>query len=97
METIKLNDGNVMPILGYGVFQIHKNQTQKCVEDALSVGYRLIDTATIYDNEECVGVAIKSSGIKREDLFITTKLWINNISKKNARSAFETSLKKTWS
>lgn len=94
METIKLNDGNTMPILGYGVFQIDKNQTQKCVEDALSVGYRLIDTAAIYDNEEGVGAAIKSSGIKRKELFITTKLWINNISKKNARSAFETSLKK---
>ncbi|TLD82529.1 aldo/keto reductase [Helicobacter trogontum] len=94
METIKLNDGNTMPILGYGVFQIDKNQTQKCVEDALSVGYRLIDTAAIYDNEEGVGTAIKASGIKREELFITTKLWINNISKKNARGAFETSLKK---
>ncbi len=94
MQTITLNDGNKMPIIGYGVFQIDKNQTQKCVEDALSVGYRLIDTAAIYDNEEGVGAAIKSSGIRREEIFVTTKLWINNINKNDAKQAFHTSLKK---
>lgn len=94
MQTITLNDGNKMPILGYGVFQIDPKITQKCVEDALSVGYRLIDTAAIYGNEEAVGAAIKASGIARNELFITTKLWINNISRNNAKAAFMESLKK---
>ena len=74
MQTITLNDGNKMPILGYGVFQIDPKETQRCVEDALNVGYRLIDTAAIYGNEEAVGAAIKASGVARNELFITTKL-----------------------
>ncbi|PZT48145.1 2,5-diketo-D-gluconic acid reductase [Helicobacter valdiviensis] len=94
MQTIALNDGNKMPILGYGVFQIDPKETQKCVEDALSVGYRLIDTAAIYGNESAVGAAIKASGVARNELFITTKLWINNISRNNAKAAFMESLKK---
>ena len=94
MQTITLNDGNKMPILGYGVFQIDPKETQRCVEDALNVGYRLIDTAAIYGNEEAVGAAIKASGVARNELFITTKLWINNISRKNARAAFMESLQK---
>lgn len=94
MQTITLNDGNKMPILGYGVFQIDPKETQRCVEDALNVGYRLIDTAAIYGNEEAVGAAIKASGVARNELFITTKLWINNISRINARAAFMESLQK---
>ena len=94
MQTITLNDGNKMPILGYGVFQINPKETQRCVEDALNVGYRLIDTAAIYGNEEAVGAAIKASGVARNELFITTKLWINNISRKNTRAAFMESLQK---
>ncbi len=83
-----------MPILGCGVFQIDPKKTQACVEDALSVGYRLIDTASIYNNEEAVGSAIKASGIKREELFITTKLWVDKTNEKLAKKAFEESLKK---
>lgn len=69
MQTITLNNGVKMPILGYGVFQIDPKETQKCVEDALEVGYRLIDTAAAYRNEEAVGAAIKSSGIKTRRAF----------------------------
>lgn len=94
MQTITLNNGVKMPILGYGVFQIDPKETQKCVEDALEVGYRLIDTAAAYRNEEAVGAAIKSSGIKREELFITTKLWIDDVSEAQAINAFESSMQK---
>lgn len=94
MQTITLNNGVKMPILGYGVFQIDPKETQKCVEDALEVGYRLIDTAAAYRNEEAVGAAIKSSGIKREELFITTKLWIDDVSEAQAIKAFESSMQK---
>ena len=94
MQTITLNNGVKMPILGYGVYQIDKKECQRCVEDALSVGYRSIDTAASYFNEEAVGAAIKASGIKREELFITTKLWITSASESKAKRAFETSLKK---
>lgn len=79
-----------MPLLGYGVFQIDPKETQKCVEDVLSVGYKLIDTASVYGNESGVGAAIRVSGIKREELFITTKLWLNNSIE--ACKAFEKSL-----
>ena len=94
MQIITLNNGVKMPILGYGVYQIDKKECQRCVEDALSVGYRSIDTAAAYFNEEAVGAAIKASGIKREELFITTKLWITSASESKAKRAFETSLKK---
>ena len=94
MQTITLHNGVKMPILGYGVYQIDKKECQRCVEDALSVGYRSIDTAASYFNEEAVGAAIKASGIKREELFITTKLWITSASESKAKKAFETSLKK---
>ncbi len=94
MQFITLNNGVKMPILGYGVFQIPPKDTQKCVEDALSVGYRSIDTAQAYFNESEVGAALKSSGIKREELFITTKLWINNADENKALKALDESLKK---
>lgn len=95
METVKLNNGVEMPILGFGVYQINDQQVcEESVVEAIKAGYRLIDTATIYGNEEAVGRAIKHCGIKREELFITTKLWINDAGYEKAKKAFETSLKK---
>lgn len=95
METVKLNNGVEMPILGFGVYQINDQQVcEESVVEAIKAGYRLIDTATIYGNEEAVGRAIKRSGIKREELFITTKLWISDAGYEKAKKAFETSLKK---
>lgn len=95
MKTVKLNNGVVMPILGLGVYQITDYQGCKnTVLDALKIGYRSIDTAAIYKNEEAVGEAIKESGINREDLFITTKLWIKDAGYDSAKKAFELSLKK---
>ena len=97
MQTIKLNNGVKMPILGYGTYQIPNNEVQRCVEDALSVGYRLIDTAQAYANEEGIGAAIKTAlngGIKRDELFIETKLWISHANQKDALNAFDLSCKK---
>ena len=97
MEFVTLNNGIKMPILGYGVFQIDLIETQRCVEDAISAGYRSIDTAQAYFNEESVGAAIKTAlqgGVKREELFITTKLWINNYPEQKALKACEESLRK---
>ena len=94
MQYITLNNGVKMPILGFGVYQITDTQTQQCVEEALRIGYRLIDTAAIYKNEAQVGLAIKASGIKREEIFITTKLWLNAANEKDAYKAFEDSLKR---
>ncbi len=78
MKNVTLNNGIEMPILGFGVFQIPDEETQAAVEAALATGYRHLDTAASYGNENAVGAAIKASGIKREDLFITTKLWIQH-------------------
>jgi len=78
MKTVTLNNGVEMPIIGFGVFQIPDNETQAAVEAALAAGYRHLDTAASYGNEEAVGAAIKASGIAREDLWITTKLWIQH-------------------
>jgi 2,5-diketo-D-gluconate reductase A len=78
MQTVTLNNGVVMPIIGFGVFQIPEDQTQAAVEAALEVGYRHFDTAASYGNEEAVGSAVAASGLAREDLFITTKLWIQH-------------------
>ena len=97
MQYLTLNDGNKMPILGYGVYQVEPAEAQRCVEDAISVGYRLIDTAQAYQNEEGVGVAVKtalSGGVKREELFITTKLWISDAGEEKALKAFDASMKK---
>lgn len=81
MEYIKLYNGVQMPILGYGVFLVSPEECERCVSDALSVGYRLIDTAQAYQNEEGVGNAWRKSGIKREDLFLVTKVWISMLVK----------------
>lgn len=97
MQYLTLNDGNKMPILGYGVFQVEPAEAQRCVEDAISVGYRLIDTAQAYQNEDGVGAAIKTTiagGVKREELFITTKLWISDAGEEKALKAFDASIKK---
>ena len=74
-KIVKLNDGHVMPMIGFGTYQMPKPITQQCVEQALEIGYRHIDTAQCYGNEHEVGLAVKSSGLKREDVFVTTKLW----------------------
>lgn len=84
-----------MPLLGFGVYQLRDGkECEQCVTDALQAGYRLIDTAAAYYNEEAVGKAIKKSGVKREELFITTKLWISDLGYEKAKKAFEISLKK---
>jgi 2,5-diketo-D-gluconate reductase A len=93
MQTVKLNNGIEMPILGFGVFQIpDANECEKCVVDAIEVGYRSIDTAASYQNEQAVGNAIKNSGIDRKELFITTKLWVQDNGYENTKKAFQKSL-----
>ncbi|MFD7381753.1 aldo/keto reductase [Streptomyces anulatus] len=92
MRTVTLNNGVEMPVLGFGVFQIPPEQTEKAVTDALAAGYRLLDTAAVYGNEEAVGRAIRNSGIPRDRLFVTTKLWVENPGEESARRAFGRSL-----
>lgn len=94
METIKLLNGVEMPLLGYGVFLVSPQECERCVSDALSVGYRLIDTAQAYANEEGVGAAIAKSGIRREDIFLTTKVWISNAGEEKAAKSIDESLRK---
>lgn len=95
MEFVTLNNGIKMPLEGFGVFQIPDIvECERVVLDAIESGYRLIDTAAIYQNERGVGNAIKKSGIKREDLFITTKVWVHDMSYEGAKSALNTSLEK---
>ena len=95
MEHVTLNNGVKMPMVGFGVFQMNDMmQCQQAVEDAIEVGYRSIDTAASYMNEEAVGAAIKVSGIKREELFITTKLWVQDHEYEDTLRAFDTSMKK---
>ena len=92
MKKIKLNNGIEMPTLGFGVYQIDEKHCEQAVLDAIDVGYRLIDTATAYQNERQVGNAIKVSGVDRKELFITTKLWLNRASYEGAKIQFEQSL-----
>ena len=95
MQTITLNNGIEMPMLGFGVFQVKDlAECERSVVDAIETGYRLIDTAQSYENEEAVGKAIKRSGVPRDQLFITTKLWIQSNGYEGAKKAFEQSLKK---
>ena len=95
MNTITLNNGVKMPQLGFGVYQIpDAAQCQQAVEDALSVGYRLIDTAASYGNEQAVGAAVKASGIPRDEVFITSKLWVSDMSYEGAKRGFDASLKR---
>ena len=94
MENVILNNGVEMPILGFGVYQVtDPNECETSVLEAINAGYRLIDTAQAYGNEEAVGKAIKKSGVAREELFITTKLWVSDVSYDKAKKAFEKSLK----
>ncbi|WP_247997595.1 aldo/keto reductase [Brucella tritici] len=94
VPTVKLNDGNHIPQLGYGVWQVGNDEAVAAVSEALKAGYRHIDTAAIYGNEEGVGDAIKSSGIERGDIFLTTKLWNSEQGYESTLKAFDTSLKK---
>ena len=95
MDTVTLNNGVVMPILGFGVFQIADlGECERAVVDAIDVGYRLIDTAASYENEEAVGRAIRRSGVPREQLFITTKLWIADTGYEKTKRAFQRSMKR---
>src|SRR3954468_9793517 len=95
MQNVKLNNGVEMPVLGFGVFQVTDlAECERSVLDAIQTGYRLIDTAAAYMNEEAVGRAIRASGVPREELFITTKLWIQSNGYEGAKKAFEASMKK---
>ena len=94
MEYVTLNNGVKMPMLGYGVYQTPPEDTERCVLDAIKVGYRSIDTAQAYGNEEGVGNAIAKCGLPREELFITTKIWISNAGYERAKASIEESLKK---
>ncbi len=94
MQTVKLNNGVEMPVLGYGVFQVPPETCERCVLDAISVGYRLIDTAQAYYNEEGVGRAITRCGVPRSQLFLTTKIWITNAGEEKAAASIDESLRK---
>ena len=93
-KFIKLWNGVEMPIIGYGVFQVSPEECERCVADALEVGYRMIDTAQIYQNEEGVGNAIKKSGIPREDIFLVSKVWMGNYGYLAAKESIDESLRK---
>ena len=94
MNTIKLTNGVEMPLLGYGVFLVPPQEAERCVTDALEVGYRLIDTAQAYYNEEGVGAAIAKSNVKREDIFLVTKVWISNAGEEKTARSIDESLRK---
>ena len=94
METIKLSNGVEMPLLGYGVFLVSPDECERCVSEALKVGYRLIDTAQIYGNEEGVGRAWRKSGLRRDELFLVTKVWPSNAGEEKAAASIEESLRK---
>lgn len=97
MEFVTLNNGIKMPVLGYGVYQVTNEECEKCVLDAISVGYRSIDTAQAYGNEEAVGNAVKKCGVPRDQLFLTTKVWITNGGYEKAKASLKESLKKLQS
>ncbi|MCD7120233.1 aldo/keto reductase [Limosilactobacillus agrestis] len=95
MQYITLNDGNKMPQLGFGVFQVPDlNEAEKAVRNAIDVGYRLIDTAAAYGNEQAVGKAIRESGVKRNDIFVTSKLWVDHFTYEKAMQGIDDSLNK---
>ena len=94
MEYVTLNNGIKMPKLGYGVYQTPPEETERCVQEAIEVGYRSIDTAQAYGNEEGVGNAIAKSGLPREEFFLTTKIWISNAGYEKAKASIEEALKK---
>lgn len=94
MKTIKLNNGIEMPQIGYGVYQVSPDECERCVSDALKTGYRMIDTAQAYHNEEGVGRAVKNSGINQSDIFIVSKVWISNYGYEKAKASIDDSLRK---
>ena len=94
MKTVKLNNGIEMPQMGYGVYQVSPYECERCVSDALQVGYRMIDTAQAYHNEEGVGNAIKKSGIARQEIFLVSKIWISNYGYEKAKVSIDESLHK---
>ena len=94
MEYVKLSNGMEMPILGYGVYQVSKEECERCVLDALRAGYRSIDTAQAYFNEEEVGTALVKSGIPRKDIFLTSKVWVEHYGYEECRKSVEASLRK---
>ena len=94
MEYVTLNNAVKMPVLGYGVYQTPPEETERCVRQAIDIGYRAIDTAQAYGNEEGVGRALAASGLPREDFFITTKIWISNAGYERAKASIDESLKK---
>ncbi|MCD8300673.1 MAG: aldo/keto reductase [Clostridiales bacterium] len=94
MEYAILNNGVKMPMLGYGVFQVDPAECERCVREAIDVGYRSIDTAQAYCNEEGVGAALRDCGVPREDLFLTTKVWISNAGYEKAKASIDRSLKR---
>ena len=94
MKNVRLSNGVMMPAIGFGVFQIPENETERAVNDAIEIGYRKFDTAAAYFNEEQLGNAIRQSGIKREEFFITTKLWVQDYEYDDALRAFDLSMKK---
>lgn len=94
MNSVKLSNSLEMPLLGYGVFQVNPDECERCVSDAIEAGYRLIDTAQIYKNEEGVGRAVAKSGISRKDFFLVTKVWISNAGYEKAKQSIDKSLEK---
>lgn len=94
MEYVTLSNGIKMPILGYGVYQVTKDECERCVLDALKAGYRSLDTAQSYFNEEEVGAAIEKSGVPREEIFLTTKVWVEHYGYDACKRSVEESLKK---
>ena len=94
MKTVTLNNGVRMPHIGYGVYQVSPSECERCVSDALRVGYRMIDTAQAYHNEEGVGAAVKKSGIARDELFLVSKVWISNYGFDKAKASIDESLRK---
>ena len=94
MKNVRLNNGVMMPAIGFGIFQIPENETERIVNDAIETGYRKFDTASSYFNEEQLGNAIRHSGMKREEFFITTKLWVQDYEYDDALRAFDLSMKK---
>ena len=94
MKTVRLSNGIEMPQIGYGVYQVTPQECERCVTEALEVGYRMIDTAQAYQNEEGVGNAVRKSGIDRKDIFLVTKVWISNYGYERAKASIDESLKK---
>lgn len=93
IEKVKLSNGVEMPLIGYGVFQVAPAECERCVSDALKVGYRMIDAAQAYHNEEGVGAAVAQSGLRRDEVFLVSKVWISNYGYEKAKASIDESLR----